>query len=156
MESDSPEAQLAGFLAKYTPEIVRQAEEAIGKMWQRLPGAIAMVYDNYNALVVGFGPTDRASEAIYSIAIYPRYCSLCFLQGANVPDPQGLLQGSGNVVRHIRLDAPETLDRPEVQALLDGALASAAKPLDPTQPGKLVIKSISAKQRPRRPSPRAK
>jgi hypothetical protein len=151
MRDESPEEQLAGFLAKFTPEVARQAEAAIVKMRARLPGAIEMVYDNYNALAVGFGPTERASEAIFSIAVYPRYCSLCFLQGTLLPDPQKLLQGSGNVARHIRLDPPETLDRPEVQALIDRALASAGKPLDPAQPYKLVIKSISAKQRPRRP-----
>jgi len=151
MKDDSPEEQLAGFLAKFTPEIARQAEAALVKMRTLLPGAIEMVYDNYNALAIGFGPTERASEAIFSIAIYPRYFSLCFLQGTKVPDPQKLLQGGGNVVRHIRLDPPETLDRPEVRALIDRALASAEKPLDPAQPYKLVIKSISAKQRPRRP-----
>ena len=151
MTDPSPEAQLAGFLAKYTPEIARQAEAAIVKMRARLPGAIEMVYDNYNGLVVGFGPTERPSEAIFSIVVFPRYFSLCFLQGTKVPDPQKLLQGNGNVVRHIRLDPPETLDRPEVQAVMNAALASASKPLDPAQPHKLVIKSISAKQRPRRP-----
>jgi hypothetical protein len=151
MKDERPEEQLAGFLAKFTPEIAREAEAAIAKMRARLPGAIEMVYDNYNALVVGFGPTERASEAIFSIAVFPRYFSLCFLQGTKVPDPQKLLQGSGNVARHIRLDPPETLDLPEVQAVMAAALASAEKPIDPTQPGKLVIKSISAKQRPRRP-----
>jgi hypothetical protein len=151
MTDPSPEEQLAGFLAKYEPEIARQAREAIDKMRLRLPGAIQMVYDNYNGLVVGFGPTEKASEAIFSIVVFPRYFSLCFLQGTKVPDPQKLLQGNGNVARHIRLDPPETLDRPEVQEVMTAAMASAVKPIDPGKPGKLVIKSISAKQRPRRP-----
>jgi hypothetical protein len=147
----SAEEQLAGFLAKYEPEIAREAKEAIDKLRARLPGAVQMVYDNYNGLVVGFGPTEKASEAIFSIVVFPRYFSLCFLQGTKVPDPKKLLQGNGNVARHIRLDPPETLDRPEVHEVMDAAMESAVKPIDPKKPGKLVIKSISAKQRPRRP-----
>ena len=150
MTDPTPEEQLAGFLAKYEPEIARQALEAIDKLRARLPGAVQMVYDNYNGLVVGFGPTEKASEAIFSIVVFPRYFSLCFLQGTKVPDPKDLLQGNGNVARHIRLDPPETLDRPDVHEVMAAALASAVKPIDPKKPGKLVIKSISAKQRPRR------
>src|SRR3569832_1678157 len=113
-----------------------------------------MVYDNYNALVCGFCPTERPSEAILSLAIFPRYVSLCFLQGARLPraaDPGRRLQGAGSVVRHVRLADASTLDEPEVRALIDAALAYAAVPLDPRGPYRLVIKSVSPKQRPRRP-----
>src|ERR1039458_9537409 len=65
----------------------------------RLPGAVQLVYDNYNALVIGFGPSERASEASFSIVLYPRWVTLFFLQGAGLPDPRRLLKGSGKVVR---------------------------------------------------------
>jgi len=96
---ESPEAQLDGFLAAYTPEIEAFARVALTKMRARLPHAIEMVYDNYKALVCGFGPTERACGAIFSVVMFPRYLSLCFLQGAVLPDPKGLLRGEGNVVR---------------------------------------------------------
>src|SRR5215210_6025006 len=146
--------QLAGFLAKYTPEVAAQAEDALAKMRQRLPNAFQMVYDNYNALVIGFGPTERPSEAIFSIVVYPRYVSLCFLQGATqgLSDPQKLLQGGGNTVRHIRLDSAATLDEPAVQQLMEQSLELAMVPLEPSAQGGLFIRSISAKQRPRRPT----
>ncbi len=120
-------------------------------MRQHLPGAVELVYDNYNALAIGFGPTDRASDAIFSIAVFPRWVSLFFLRGVDLPDPQTLPKGSGNSARHIVLDAPETLDRPEVRALMTRALERTAKPIDRTMRRRLVIKSVSAKQRPRRP-----
>jgi len=62
-----------------------------------------------------------------------------------------VLQGSGTRVRHIVLTAPEILEQPAVNKLMLLALASAKKPLDPKQRRRLIIKSISAKQRPRRP-----
>ncbi len=149
----SAEDQLAGFLAKFTPEIATSAHKILAGMRARLPGAIELVYDNYNALAIGFSPSERASEAIFSIAVYPRWVSLFFLQAkGSFPDPQRLLKGSGNKVRHIVLKNPESLDDPAIQALMDHALKAAIVPLKPAGQSRLVIKSISAKQRPRRPS----
>ena len=50
-------------------------------MRARLPGAIELVYDNYNFFVIGFGPNDKPSQAIFSIAAHARGVNLCFLQG---------------------------------------------------------------------------
>ena len=73
MTNKESQAQLDGFLDKYTPEIVKLAKALLKKMRARLPGAIELVYDNYNALVIGYAPSERASEAILSLALYPRY-----------------------------------------------------------------------------------
>src|SRR6516162_1811158 len=99
VKTKSPQKQLDGFLAKFTPEISALAKEVLAKMRARLPGAIQMVYDNYCARVIGFSPTERPSDAIFSVVLYPRWVTLCFLQGAEVPDRHGLLKGKGNIVR---------------------------------------------------------
>jgi len=110
-----------------------------------------LVYDNYNALAIGFGPTERASDVVFSIAVFPRWANLFFLQGARLPDPHKLLNGSGKQARSIRLDSAELLDQPELLALIDAEAARLG--LEPgAGSGKIVIKSISAKQRPRRPA----
>jgi hypothetical protein len=147
----TPRQQLDGFLAKYSPEIVRQARAVLTKMRKRLPGAVQLVYDNYNALVVGFGPSERASEALFSVALYPNHISVCFLYGAGLSDPHRLLRGSGNRVRHIRLADETTLDDPAVQALITAALDRRGALSMETGRGTLIIKSISKAQRPRRP-----
>lgn len=153
MKNQSSETQLAGFIAKYTPEIGALALAVLDKMRARLPGAVELVYDNYNALAIGFGPTERTSDAIFSIALYPRWVSLFFLQdGPGLPDPKKLLKGSGKVVRHIVLKTASDLDNPAIQTLMALALERADVPFDPAAPNRMVIKSISAKQRPRRPA----
>jgi len=152
MKTQSPAKQLDRFLDRYTLEIAAQARAAVAKMRERLPGAVEMVYDNYNALVIGFGPTDRASDAIFSIALYPNWVTLFFLQGAKIPDPQKRLQGRGKQVRQIRLKSADDLDTPGVRDLITRALECAGKPIDGTGDGQLIIKSVSAKQRPRRPA----
>ena len=150
--SISPETQLDDFIDKFSPEIAAKARAIICKMRELLPGANELVYDNYNALAIGFCPTEKTSDTIFSIALFPRWVSLFFYYGVGLPDPEGLLKGSGNQVRHIVLQGPEVLDQPVLRTLMRDALDRAGDPIDPSGPGKLIIKSISAKQRPRRPS----
>lgn len=147
----TPQQQLGEFLRKYEPEIHRSAVEAIDKMRALFPGANQLVYDNYNALVIGFGPSERASEAVFSIAVYPRWVSLFFLHGAGLPDPENILKGSGKVVRYVVLTSPDTLDTGPVRRLMKEALKRSGHTLEDRAAGRIVIRSVSAKQRPRRP-----
>jgi hypothetical protein len=147
----APQKQLAGFIAKYAPATARVAHAALATMRARVPGAVELVYDNYNGLAIAFGPTDRVADAIFSITLYPRWVSLFFTHGAGLPDPEKLLKGKGSRIRHIVLDDAAVLERPAVRALMAHAL-ERGKPILPTRPKEIVIKSISAKQRPRRPT----
>ena len=145
------EAQLDSFIDRYTPEVAADARLALAFMRARLPTATRLVYDNYNALVIGFGATDKVGDIILSIALYPRWVTLFFLRGVDLPDPHGLLEGGGVQVRGVRLRPISRLETPGVVALIDAAVANA-KPLSENGDGPLIIKSISAKQRPRRPA----
>jgi hypothetical protein len=148
----SAEAQLEEFLAKFTPEIAGLAKAVLVKMRKRLPGAVEMVYDNYNALVIGFCPGERPSEAIFSIALYPRWVNLFFAHGKGLRDPEKLLKGGGSRVRNIVLENAGTLDDPAVEELMAEALERAVVPIDFTKKRKLIIRAIAEKQMPRRPA----
>ena len=147
----SAERQLAGFIDKYEPHLARQARSARRKMQARLPGAVELVYDNYNWLVIGYGPNERPSDAVFSLLVNPGgWVTLCFLEGAHLPDPAKLLRGGGNRVRHIRLGSPADLDRPDVSALMTEAMKEADPRFARGARRRLVIRSVSVKQRPRR------
>ena len=149
----TPRSQLASFIAKYSPEVAREGRAALTKVRRLVPGAVELVYDNYNWLVVGFCPSERASEAVLSIVFTPRWITLCFLQnGPRLPDPGGLLRGSGKRVRSIRLASAKDLDKPTVRSLIKEARARALVAIDPTGRARLIVRSVSAKQRPRRPT----
>jgi hypothetical protein len=151
----SPKQQLDFFLGKFTPEIAALAKSVLAKMRKRLPGSNEFVYDNYYTLAIGFGPTERPSDAVFSIAVFPRWAILYFLHGAALPDPEGRLKGSGKVGRHVRIQDAAVLDDPVVRDLMDAALAIADPPLDPKQKGKILIRAVAEKQRSRQPAKRA-
>ena len=148
--SVNPEAQLKGFIAKFSPAhqtLIRAVRKALQK---RFPTAYELVYDNYNFFVIGYGPTEKPSEAILSMAAGANGVGLCFLHGAKLPDPKKILSGSGNQTRFIRLPTVDVLARPEVEALIKGAVAQSKEPFRTSGQSELIIRSVSKKQRPRR------
>jgi hypothetical protein len=150
MDSRVAEKQLASFIAKFDPKDQRLIRAVRSALRKRLPTAHELVYDNYNFFVIGYSPTERPSDAILSIAARANGLGLCFIHGASLPDPKGILLGSGKQTRFIRLESAATLARPEVETLLAAAIARAKTPFPPRGRGRLIIRSVSAKQRPRR------
>jgi hypothetical protein len=148
---DDAEDQVAGFIAKFAEPMQERIRGCRAKMRQRFPEAVELVYDNYNFFVIGFGPTTKTSESIFSLAAYRGGINLFFLHhGPDLPDPTHVLRGSGKVVRSVVLDSPDDLDRPNVTALIDAELALAPTPMSAATGRQVIIKSVSAKQRPRR------
>jgi hypothetical protein len=145
------QSQLDEFIDRYTWEVAADAREALSFMRARLPTAFRLVYDNYNALVIGFASGEKASDAFLSIALYPQYARLFFLRGVDLADPHHLLEGDGAQVRSIKLKPASRIKAREVCALIDAAVANTW-PLPESGDGPLIIKSISAKQRPRMPA----
>lgn len=149
--ASSPASQLAGFINRFTPAIAKLVRAARSRLRKRLPTAVELVYDNYNALAIGYGPNERASDAIVSLAVYARGVNLYFLEGAYLPDPEGVLQGNGTRGRFIRLTDAAMIDSPTIVHLLHAAVDAADVPFASTGRGRTVIKSVSARQRARRP-----
>src|SRR5205809_3528848 len=144
------ERQLKKFIAKFEPRhqtLIRAVRKALRN---RFPTAYELVYDNYNFFVIGYGSTERPSDAIVSMAAGSNGVGLCFIHGARLPDPHKILLGSGNQTRFIRLESVDVLARPEVYTLIAAAIAWAKTPLSAGGRGRLIIRSVSAKQRPRR------
>src|ERR1700755_3300437 len=125
-----PERQLDGFIDKFTPEVAAIARALLTRLRKRVPGATVLVYDNYNALAIGFAANDRAGSVVLSIALYPKWINLFFLRGIELEDPFGLLKGGGSKVRHIPKVTAESLDDERIDALIQQALAIAEPPID--------------------------
>jgi hypothetical protein len=148
----SAEKQIAGFVGKYTPEIAKEIVAARTRMRAHFPRGYELIFDNYNALVFGFSPSEKASESFISIAAYPRWITLFFLNGATLKDPDKRLQGSGSRVRGVKLRSAQDLDEPAIKALIARAVAPMTQAMNEAPPLATVIKLVSARQRPRRPA----
>ena len=150
LATTSPSRQLDLFIRRFDPAIRKLVREARAKLRRRLPTAIELVYDNYNALAIGFASSERMSDTIVSLAVYARGVNLYFIYGAALADPHHLLLGSGSQGRFVRLESASTIDRREIGELLAAAIEEGETPLPRRGRGRVIIKSVSPKQRPRR------
>jgi hypothetical protein len=153
MSPSNVDAQIAGFLGKYSPEIEAQLKDARRRLRKFFTRGHELVFDNYNALVFGISLSEKASEAFLSIAGYPRWVTLFFLNGAGLKDPMKLLEGSGKQVRSIRLTKAGEINSPEVEALIAQAVAPHQAALAAAPKLSTILKTVVEKQRPRRPPP---
>ncbi len=138
-------------IAKFEPAAARRIRAVRTALRRRFPTAFELVYDNYNFFVIGYSATERPSGTIVALAADANGVGLSFYRGSEVPNPHGLLQGTGKQNRFIRLTAGAvTLAHRDVAKLIDAAERQAPKPM--RQKGRVVtiLRSVSAKQRPRR------
>lgn len=145
----SPTQELAKFIGRFDPPVQRLIRAARAALRKAYPTAFELVYDNYNALAIGFCSTPRASDCLVSVAAYARGVNLYFYHGAHLPDPTHRLEGAGRQGRFVRFLGAETAREPAVRALLVAAPAHARTPLPTSGKGRLIIQSVSAKRRPR-------
>ena len=154
--SDSAEEQLRTFIDKFDPKhrtTIRAARKALRK---RFPTANELVYDNYNFFVIGFGPSERPSDCFVSIAAAANGVCLCFIRGARLPDTARILSGSGNR-RVLRAFLPGLHSMSQrFRLCFRSRLTGARVPLPLSGRGKLIIRSVAAKQQPRRKPQKAK
>jgi hypothetical protein len=139
-QSLDAEAELDKIIEKQTPEMAKLTREVLAKLRPRFPGSVEMVYDKKRGMVVGFCPDERASNVINSIGVYSKWINLYFFEGDTLPDPDGILQGTGSIVRNIRIDSAADLDRPAVKALMAEALKRAQPRLDRKAKRQILIR----------------
>ena len=144
-------SEIEKFINEFTPEIAASIRACRKKMYRFVPRGYELVVNNYNALGFGFSPAETNSRVVISIVAYPRWVTLFFLKGAGLDDPDSLLQGEGKQVRSIRLLSPKDLDSPAVVRLIGEAMKPHAEAFASAPKRKTVIRSVSARRRPRRP-----
>ena len=147
----SAEAQLRSLVAKFAPPQQRIIGAIRRSLRKRLPTAHEIVYEYSNSSVISYSPNERGYEGVLAIRASANGAKLYFNRGKELPDPEKLLQGSGNQTRSINLEGVSTLARPAVARLIDEALARNRAPFARADRGAVVIRSASGMQQ-RRPA----
>ncbi len=144
-----PPAALKKFLKPYDREVQQLALALRALVLEEMAPCYENIYDAYSAVAMGYGPSERLSDGIFHIAVYAKGANLGFNDGATLDDPKGLLEGTGNRIRHIKIRKPEDLERPELRAYIrrakKKAIAEARKLGEaPKQKPKGVVSTVKA------------
>src|SRR6266536_1133701 len=120
-----PPPALIRFLKPYDREIRDLALKLRELVLEEMAPCYENIYDAYSAVAIGYGTSDRLRDGIFHIAVYSKHVNLGFNDGATLDDPKGILQGSGNRIRHMPIKAAEDLKRPELRAYIRRATKKA-------------------------------
>src|ERR1044071_6046281 len=123
-----PSPDYLQFMRPYSPEILELALATRRLVLEEAPDAVELIYDAYNAVVAGYSFTGRPGDAFIHIPAYPKWVNLGFHRGSELADPEGVLQGSGRWIRHIRIAELSDLERPMVRDFVRAAIARAKRP----------------------------
>ena len=120
-------------------------------IWDEYPRCNELIYDNYNAVAVGWSPSDRVGETFCSIAVGSnKYVHFGFYWGSKIKDPKKILQGKGNQYRFITIKTKSDLPKTYIKKLMKEAFLysiSIMKDKEQELQGATIVKSISAKKK---------
>jgi hypothetical protein len=108
------------FLKGYPPpvrEIAVKAREAILSV---MPDATEKVYPGWKVIQYGAGADMKSVFAV--ISPQRERVNLGLANGVDLEDPDGLLEGEGKAIRHVKLTSPEAASAPAIRELVRGAL----------------------------------
>lgn len=108
------------FLAAYSPEVRDLALKTRALVQEVIPTALEIV--DPPSKIIAYGFSRKYADLVCAIAPYKTYINLIFSKGTELPDPEGLLTGTGKRARHVRINTVEDIQRPGVRALLKTAM----------------------------------
>ena len=141
---------LVKFLKPFPSEVQEITKWLRDFVWATCPDCNELIYDNYNALAIGFGLSDRASDVFCSIAVYSKYVNFGFLRGHEISDPDKLLKGAGKMYRYITIKEQKDLPKAYIKKLLLESAINATSRLKEERKGlkkATITKAVSAKKR---------
>ena len=149
---------LLKFLKPFSKDVTERALWLREFIWDLYPQTNELIYDNYNALAVGWSPTDRVGHTFCSIAVgrTSNNVHFGFYWGSEISDPDKILLGEGNQYRYILVPDENKFPKAYIKKLVKEAYAnSLAKVKDKKQimNGQTIVKSISTKKREKKSKP---
>ena len=134
------------FLSLLDEEVMEIALELRTRVLGVLPNVHEVVWDAVNAVTVAYTPTTRWQDAICHTPAYTKHVNLGFNEGATLPDPEGVLVGTGKHIRHATLRTLEDVEAGWIPGYLEAAAAQAGVPLDAGDRG-LTVKVMDGPKR---------
>lgn len=151
-------SELRAFLGAFGPEIARIALRLRGFVLEQAPMCNEFVDRSEDVVTISYGLTELPGDTFCHVAVHAGWVNLEFDRGSQLPDPEGLLRGSGPSTRHVRIASLDDLRRPLVGQFLRSAMRAAAQSGSDTgkrSAARPVVRGVYAKERrPDKPAPK--
>ena len=116
------EADVDRLLGEHAPELQAIERALRTTIRSAFPEAIEQV-DFANKLIA-FGRSMKIRGLLFAIIAHKSHVNLQLADGADLPDPAGLVEGTGKRIRHVKIRSVEAASSPAVVALAHAQLAA--------------------------------
>jgi hypothetical protein len=107
-------------LSEASPNSQALARQARALIQDVMPGVVEVAWPKQKIAGYGVGPKKMSEQFCYIWVLKARI-NLGFYYGADLPDPEGLLEGTGELMRHVKITSLEQLDNPALRQLVEAA-----------------------------------
>jgi hypothetical protein len=125
--TDQSKALFEEILAGYDPPVPDLARAVRALIYDVMPPVVEVVWMTQRTVGYGTGPK-KMSEHFCYIALHKKHVNLGFNYGSELPDPENLLEGSGQLFRHIKIRSDKDWQNPAVRALVKVASTHRVPP----------------------------
>lgn len=139
--------ELKKFLEPYDEEVRTIAMRLREMVLAEAPGATELLYDVYNAVAIAFSFTGRMQDAFCHVAVYTRHVNLGFNRGSELPDPDGVLNGSGKLIRHLKVKPGDDLEAPHLRGFVRLAVSEAPRAGGSSAAGGVIVRKVATRKR---------
>jgi hypothetical protein len=113
----APPRELIRFLKRFDPAIRELALEAREVVLRVLAPSNESILDVY-VLAMNYGFSEQMKDQVVYIGVYAKHINLGFYWGAQMDDPEDVLEGSGKQLRHIKIRSQADLGNPVIRDYL--------------------------------------
>ena len=121
-EAAALEADVDRLLAEHTPELQAIERALRATIRTAFPAAIEQV--DFGNKLIAFGRSMKMRGLLFAIIAHKSHVNLQLADGADLPDPHGLVEGTGKRIRHVKIRSVEAASSPAVVALIEAQLAA--------------------------------
>jgi hypothetical protein len=122
VEDPAVERDVDRLVAEHRPELQAIERALRTTIRTAFPEAIEQV-DFANKLIA-FGRSMKIRGLLFAIIAHKAHVNLQLADGALLPDPAGLIEGTGKRIRHVKIRSVEAAASPEVRAIIAAQLAT--------------------------------
>jgi hypothetical protein len=119
-----PSDQLLQYLSSYDLKVGELALALRSMILTEVPESLETLNRTY-AVSMAYSFTGKWTEGFCMVVVYPHHVNLGFNRGAELNDPDGFLEGTGKIMRHIKVRGPEDLKKPYLRRFIRSAVSNA-------------------------------
>ena len=123
----TPQEDFSTIFSAYAPQVQEVGWAARALIFDVLPQTVEVPWLQQKVIGYGTGPK-KMTEHFSWIAPAKAHITFGFYYGAELPDPEGLLEGTGKLLRHVKLRSLNDVQQPALRAMLEIAITHRVSP----------------------------